>query len=89
MAPQLIATNGSCVRRLLLWIAWANISFPVPLSPVISTAALCFAAIRAASIASAKICEVPMMSLKVNGVREIARSAAILFRSEDFCSWMK
>ena len=37
IAAQLIATNGRSARRLLLWIARATSSLPVPLSPVIST----------------------------------------------------
>ena len=37
MAAQLIATNGLSRRGLASWIALANISLPVPLSPRIST----------------------------------------------------
>ena len=33
-AAQLTATKGPFFRLDALWIAWANISFPVPVSPV-------------------------------------------------------
>src|SRR3954463_10081886 len=46
MAEQLMATNGPCTREEALWIACANSSLPVPLSPTSMTeeadsAALC------------------------------------------------
>ena len=37
IAPQLIGTKGRFLRALLKWIAFAISSFPVPLSPRIST----------------------------------------------------
>jgi hypothetical protein len=36
-AAQFTAMKGLSARALALWMAWANSSFPVPLSPVIST----------------------------------------------------
>ncbi len=37
IAPQFTVTNGFPRRMELKWIAFATISFPVPLSPVIRT----------------------------------------------------
>ena len=39
MAPQLTATNGFSARGLWRWMAQATSSFPVPVSPVMSTVA--------------------------------------------------
>ena len=39
-APQLIETSGRARRELCAWIARATSSFPVPLSPVMSTVLL-------------------------------------------------
>ena len=39
IAPQLMMTNGRSFLRLLKWIALAISSFPVPVSPRMSTVA--------------------------------------------------
>src|SRR6266567_298241 len=43
IAPQFTATNGPSRRGLSLWIACAQSSLPVPLSPVMKTVARLFA----------------------------------------------
>jgi len=40
MAAQLSGTNGRCERVELAWIARAQTSLPVPLSPVMNTVAV-------------------------------------------------
>ena len=89
IAPQLMATKGSLDRGPLLWMAWANISLPVPLSPVMRTEELCRAAIWAASMAERSTGSSPMMSWKVKEAWGNARSVTMRFRSEHFCSCMK
>lgn len=54
MAPQLIATKGSALRPLSIWIALAITSFPVPVSPVISTGK----SVRAIRRPSSLICRI-------------------------------
>ena len=49
-AAQFTGTNTRCARVLLLWMQWAMISLPVPLSPVIITVAFVGATRRARSI---------------------------------------
>ena len=57
-AAQLSRTSGPEARRLRSWIAWANSSLPVPVSPwmmiVLSvrlTVSTCFSARRSAGLA--------------------------------------
>ena len=45
MAAQFSATNGLSWRGLASWMAWAQTSLPVPLSPVMNTVALLAAAL--------------------------------------------
>jgi hypothetical protein len=45
IAAQLMATNGPLARALSVWIALAQSSLPVPLSPVMNTVALEVAAL--------------------------------------------
>ena len=65
MAPQSTATKGPAFLLLLLCIAWANISFPVPLSPVIMTLLSKADAFFATVIASLKASDSPMRSSNV------------------------
>ena len=58
--------NGALRRGLALWMAWANISLPVPLSPVISTLLGLAAAQAAVSLAERNAGAVPFRSSKVN-----------------------
>ena len=59
MAPQLTATNGPLQRALALWIARANNSLPVPLSPRIRVVASLRLAMRAKCSASWMARDVP------------------------------
>ena len=64
MAAQLIATNFLSLRGLASWIALANISLPVPLSPRISTDTSRRAARRASPTATRRLRLSPTMPSK-------------------------
>ena len=63
---QLIVIKGSFLHLLELWIAWANSSLPVPLSPCINTFEELSAAIFASLIHSLNLSSFPIISSKVN-----------------------
>ena len=54
-AAQLMATNGRVARGLALWMACANSSLPVPLSPVINTFKGVAAYLRALATARSRV----------------------------------
>ena len=62
MAEQLMATNGPVARGESLWIVRATISFPEPVSPVISTDAELGAAISTMRITSCIALDAPTRS---------------------------
>ena len=65
MAPQLMAMKGPWRRALRLWMAWANISLPVPLSPRSRTLLSLLEACVPIWTALARALPLPMMSSKV------------------------
>ena len=62
IAAHDIATKGWSFRWLKLWIAWANSSLPVPLSPTIRTLEAFLAATLANLICSWSMPFLPLMS---------------------------
>ena len=65
-AAQLSGTNGLFLRGLLMWMALATSSLPVPLSPVISTVAYVGAIWRSLATTACMAGELPMTPSKPN-----------------------
>ena len=65
MAATLMPTKDGAMPGVLLWIAWANISLPVPLSPVMRMGTSDCETLRAISRASRKAGSLLMRSSKV------------------------
>ena len=61
-AAQLIATNGARERELQLWMLCANSSFPVPVSPTISTVPSALAILFAHSI----VCRIALLEPRIS-----------------------
>ncbi len=59
-----MATKGPCPREEALWVAWANSSLPVPVSPMINTRLSAEAAILASLIWRMNSGALPLMSSK-------------------------
>ena len=65
MAAQLTGMKGCPARLLAEWMAWANSSLPVPLSPQIMTGEELVAAERASWMHSCRASSRPTMLEKV------------------------
>ena len=81
-AEQFTATNASCARRLAWWMARANTSFPVPVSPVNSTEVSVTATFRASSTASRSAAEEPITRSK-----EFSSESLSSKRASRRCIW--
>ena len=65
MVAQLMRTKGCILRGLPWWMAWANSSLPVPLSPVIKTGRSLAVALSASFFRPRMAAPCPMMLRKV------------------------
>ena len=68
-----MATNGRSARGESMWIERATISFPDPVSPVISTDAVEGAAISTCRITSCIAADEPTSSAEFSRVAQLAR----------------
>ena len=73
MAPQLMATNGAFLRRLLPWTARATSSLPVPLSPWTSTVT----SVLATSDTMLKISRIRGVLPMISSKRALASASAV------------
>ena len=78
MPPRLTFTNGLFRRGLFRWTASAISSFPVPLSPVISTDAPVRATRFTVASTSSNALLLPMMRLRSNPSSSVTGASAVL-----------